>query len=163
MSAFDPKRTWAVPLVVCSSARSGENADRFIDDCQCARRTGLNCQSLNGRPRVASGHTVDHLDGLFFFTIRSNSSGETKACPIALPIGGIRRLPVIERRMSRTIIVETKSSRSGHKKTITRSLEQETRPRHNERSGTQTTGGATDSQSKQSSLISETFRPKAFK
>jgi hypothetical protein len=61
--------------------------------------------------------------------------------------------------MSRTIIVETKSSRSGHKKTITRSLEQETRPRHNERSGTQTTGGATDSQSKQSSLISETFRP----
>jgi hypothetical protein len=68
--------------------------------------------------------------------------------------------------MSRTVIVEMKSSRLGHSKTITRSFEHEVRPRQRVLIETETTKNALstpNNQSKQSSLISETFKPQAFK
>jgi hypothetical protein len=56
-----------------------------------------------------------------------------------------------------------KSSRLGLRKIITRSLEYELQPGQRERWGAQTTKSKPNNQSKQSSLISETFKPRTFK
>ena len=64
-----------------------------------------------------------------------------------------------EQRMSRTVIVERKSGRSGRRKTITRTFEHELQPSERAR----LEKSASNKQSKQSSLISETFKPQAFK
>jgi hypothetical protein len=61
--------------------------------------------------------------------------------------------------MSRTVVVEQKSSQSGRRKTITRAFEHELRPSERARLDK----SEYDKPSKQASLISETFKPQSFK